>query len=83
MTGQFIFLLNKASKAAPAAPSPAASVGVAIPARMVPMTARISARGGIRDLSVMTHFWAADQLLASSLEIGGPELGLRLQRIKM
>ena len=76
-------MLNRARSSAPPEPRPAASVGVAMPARMVPMTARISVRGGIRDFMVMDHFSAAVYVDASSLEMGGPREGSRLHLMNM
>jgi hypothetical protein len=50
--------LKRASSMAPKAPKAAASVGVATPARMVPMTARIRPKGGTRLLRIMKHLLA-------------------------
>ena len=83
ITVQLNLRLKIARINAPSAPSAAASVGVATPARIVPITARINAIGGMSDFRVNTSFCMADHLDASSLVIGGPSVGLIVQRTKI
>ncbi len=48
-------LLLIARRTAPSAPTPAASVGVAIPRRIDPSTEVIRTNGGNRDVSIILH----------------------------
>ncbi len=78
-TGQLHFLLAMARTMAPTQPRAAASVGVATPARIVPITVRIRAKGGTKLFMVMVTFWAV-VWVRSSTGIGGPSFGLMPQR---
>ena len=60
-------LLAAARPIAPTAPTAPASVGVAIPAKMLPSTSRISTRGGISTVST----WRASFHPAASRTSGG------------
>ena len=69
--------LERASNRAPAAPTPAASVGVAIPLKMVPRTAPISASGGsILDVN-------SDIVTGFVCFAGGTHCGLKMAKQTM
>ena len=75
ITSQSSFLVAMARISAPMQPSAAASVGVAMPARIVPITVRIRPNGGTKFFMVMANF-SATVAVRSSLGIGGPISGL-------
>ena len=65
---------------APAAPTPAASVGVARPARIEPSVAVISASSGTVPTSTSSSM-AGSEWMRSSIGTGGPSFGLRKARV--
>jgi hypothetical protein len=67
--------------AAPKTPTPDASEGVAIPSRMIPMTAKINRSGGTTDFITIDTFWRAELPETSSLLMAGQNAGFTVMII--
>jgi hypothetical protein len=63
------------------APTPAASVGVAMPKKMDPSTPSMSIMGGTRDFMTILNSCMLVMAARSSLLMGGPSFGLITQRM--
>jgi hypothetical protein len=67
-------------KKASTAPTPAASVGVATPAKMDPRTPKMRIIGGTMDLSTISASLLLETAARSSLERAGPSSGRHIHR---
>ena len=77
------FRLATVSRVAPTAPTAAASVGEAMPAKMEPSTATMRNRGGNRALPTRAANWRGEMAASSALGMAGAHLGRSQEMIKM